>query len=110
MSFFGGAEAIIEKIQTYSHQAIIDTTALGVFIACYDRPPKDANDHLIRQEYNTPQLTSREHVEAMVARGADVLQRKMGSTSKLVEVKDCGVDVPQHILRHRDRFGHMIDC
>lgn len=83
MSFFGGPDAIIEKIKTYSHQ-----------------------------EYNTKQLTAREYVEQMIEQGEDVLQRaKRGlEPPKLVRIDNCTADIPAHILEHRERLGYMIPC
>jgi len=83
MSFFGGPDAIIEKMTTYSHQ-----------------------------EYNTKQSTAREYVERMIERGEDVLQRaKRGlDPPKLLRVENCTAGIPAHVAAHRGRLGYMVPC
>jgi len=83
LSFFGGPDAIISKMRSYSHQ-----------------------------EYNTMNLTTREYVEDAIERGEDVLQREKRGIPKpkLVKVDDCKFGIPRHVLRNPDRFGYMTPC
>lgn len=74
-TYLGSAEKISEKLQAYAHQ-----------------------------EFNLPQFTSVENIEAAIVSGTDLLHR----SDKTYEVLELDSSWPAHILANRERFEHLI--